>query len=284
MLSVQINKHVKTIVYSVSIFIGLGLIMFLTFIWPGLDSHPEYDNYLIIAIIITLIPSSIVDFLDRKWKRDVDHNLPKFIRDIADSQKTGMAFTKAIEHSARLDYGALSKELRQTVSLMSWGETYKVAFDEMAKRVNTPLVYRTMALLTEVGHSGGNLGDILESIYLHTKEVQDMQNDRRRQMSTYLMVIYAAFGVYLFVVIILFLTFFAQIQSIAEEGTPFGGNINPIVYYGWFFHMSVIESVFAGFIIGKMGDGSISAGLKHVLVLLIISITVFIFVILPSIG
>ncbi len=284
MLSVQINKRVKTIVYSVSIFIGLGLIMFLTFIWPGLDLHPEYDNYLIIAIIITLIPSSIVDFLDRKWKRDVDRNLPKFIRDISDSQKTGMAFTKAIEHSARLDYGALSKELRQTVSLMSWGETYKVAFDEMAKRVNTPLVYRTMALLTEVGHSGGNLGDILESIYLHTKEVQDMQNDRRRQMSPYLMVIYASFGVYLFVVIILFLTFFAQIQSIAEEGAPFGGNINPIVYYGWFFHMSVIEAVFAGFIIGKMGDGSISSGLKHVLVLLIISVTVFIFVILPSIG
>ena len=50
MLSVQINKRVKTIVYSVSIFIGLGLIMFLTFIWPGLDSHPEYDNYLIKGI------------------------------------------------------------------------------------------------------------------------------------------------------------------------------------------------------------------------------------------
>lgn len=284
MLYLQINKRIKTVTYAVSVFLGLSLILLLTFVWPGYTLHPEYDNYMVIAIIITLIPPSIVDFLDRRWKKDVDDHLPKFIRDISDSQKTGMAFTKAIEHSARLEYGALTKELQQTVSLMSWGETYKIAFDEMAKRVGTPLVYRTMALLTEVGHSGGNLGEILESIYIHTKEVQDMQKERRRQMSPYLLVIYASFAVYLFVVVILFVTFFAQIQSITDEGAPFGGNINPIVYYGWFFHMSVIEAVIAGFIIGKMGDGSISAGLKHVLILLGISVIVFILIILPSIA
>lgn len=283
MLYIQINKRIKTVTYAVSVFVGLVLILLLTFVWPGYTLHPEYDNYMVIAIIIILIPPSVVDFLDRRWKKDIDNNLPKFIRDISDSQKTGMVFTKAIEHSARLEYGALTKELKQTVNLMSWGETYKVAFDEMAKRVGTPLVYRTMALLTEVGHSGGNLGGILESIYIHTKEVQDMQNERRRQMSPYLLVIYASFAVYLFVVIILFVTFFAQIQAITDEGAPFGGNINPIVYYGWFFHMSVIEAVIAGFIIGKMGDGSISAGLKHVLILLAISVIVFIMIILPSI-
>jgi flagellar protein FlaJ len=165
---------------------------------------------------------------------------------------------------------------------MSWGHSYKDALDEMARRINTPLVYRTVALLSEVGHSGGNLYEILDSIYSHIREVQDMERDRRRQMSPYIMIIYASFGVYIFVVVVLFLTFFAQIRQVVEAGAPFGGNINPEVYYVWFFHMSIIEAIVAGFVVGKMSDGAIAAGLKHVLVLLIFSILVFSFVIQPS--
>ncbi len=282
MLAMSISRRMLVMTYSISIFVGLAIIMFATFVEPGYTNHPAFDNTFVTAIILALIPPSIVDLLNRRWKTGVDRNLPEFIRDIADSQKTGMAFTKAIEHSSRLEYGPLSKELKRTVSLMSWGHSYKDALDEMARRINTPLVYRTVALLSEVGHSGGNLYEILDSIYSHIREVQDMERDRRRQMSPYIMIIYASFGVYIFVVVVLFLTFFAQIRQVVEAGAPFGGNINPEVYYVWFFHMSIIEAIVAGFVVGKMSDGAIAAGLKHVLVLLIFSILVFSFVIQPS--
>ncbi len=284
MLTFSVNRNIKVAIYAASVFLGLSILLFATFVSPGFTVHPEFDNLVVIAFIIALIPPSILDFIDRRWKRAIDESIPKFIRDIADSQKTGMAFTKAIEHSARLDYGPLTKELKQAVSLMSWGHPYTEALNEMAKKVNTPLVYRTITLLIEVGHSGGNLYEILENIYSHTREIQDMARDRRRQMTPYIMVIYASFGVYLFVVLILFVTFFAQIAEVVEEGAPFGSNINPEVYYVWFFHMSVIEAVIAGFIVGKMGEGAIAAGLKHILILLIMSISVFIIVILPSIS
>jgi flagellar protein FlaJ len=166
---------------------------------------------------------------------------------------------------------------------MTWGHPYLEALDEMAKRIGTPLVFRTVALLNEVGHSGGNLHEILDTIYSHLREVQDMERDRMRQMTPYVMIIYASFGVYIFVVIVLFLTFFSQIQDVIEAGAPFGSNINPQVYYIWFFHMSVIESVIAGFIAGKMSEGAIAAGLKHVLVLLVLSLLVFALVIQPTI-
>ncbi|MFQ6134555.1 MAG: type II secretion system F family protein [Nitrososphaerales archaeon] len=280
----RINRRVLVVTYGVSILAGLALILFATFFWPGYEDHPGFDNMFVTAVIITLIPPSILDLLNRRWKRAVDTKLPEFIRDIADSQKTGMAFTKAIEHSARLEYGPLSKELRKAVSLMSWGHPYSEALDEIARRIDTPLIYRAVALLIEVGRSGGNLYEILDSVYLHVHEVQDMERDRRRQMTPYVAIIYASFGVYIFVVVVLFLTFFSQIQQVVQAGAPFGSNINPQVYYVWFFHMSVIEAIVAGFIVGKMNEGAIAAGLKHVLLLLIVSMIVFILVIQPSIS
>jgi flagellar protein FlaJ len=34
------------------------------------------------------------------------------------------------------------------------------------------------------------------------------------------------------------------------------------------FHMSLIEGLFGGWVAGKMGEGSIGAGLKHLLILM----------------
>ncbi len=282
-MAAHINQRTLAVVYGVSIFAGLSIMLFATFVWPGYNEHPSFDNVFVTAIIVALIPPSILDLINRRWKKAVDRNLPDFIRDIAESQKTGMAFTKALEHSARLEYGPLTKELRRAVSLMSWGHPFTEALDVMARRVDTRLIYRTVALLNEVGHSGGNLNEILDSIYAHLREVQEMERDRSRQMTPYVTIIYASFGVYSFVVVVLFLTFFSQIQQVVEAGAPFGSNINPQVYYVWFFHMSVIEAIMAGFIVGKMSEGAIAAGLKHVLILLIVSMMIFILVILPSI-
>jgi flagellar protein FlaJ len=37
-----------------------------------------------------------------------------------------------------------------------------------------------------------------------------------------------------------------------------------------FFHLSLIQGFFGGLVAGKMGEGSISAGLKHSLVMMLL--------------
>jgi len=41
------------------------------------------------------------------------------------------------------------------------------------------------------------------------------------------------------------------------------------------FHLSLIEGFFAGLIAGKMGEGSMGAGLKHSLILIVIGFLAF---------
>lgn len=281
MLALRIDKRDKAIIYSISAILGVVVILNATFVWPGYLKRPDYDFFVVLAIIIAIFPPSGADVLDRRWRSAVNNKLPEVIRDIADSQKTGMAFTRAIEHSASLDYGPLTKELRKTVALLSWGWTYEDALYDLARRVDTPLVHRTVAMLVEVGRAGGRLYEILDNVYTHLREVQDLERERRRQMGPYIMVVFASFGVFLFVVYILFITFFAQIEKLIEAGATFMVGVNPQVYYIWFFHMAVIEALLSGFVAGKMAEGAVSAGLKYVLLLLIITIFFFLFIIGP---
>ncbi len=251
--------------------------MVATFGYPTYQSRPGYDNAMVVIFIIALIPPSLLDVISRSYLKQIDSRIPDFLRDIADSQRTGVAFTKALTNSALSNYGALTKELRKAMAKMSLGFTYEEALDSFADSAETPLAHRAAVLLKEVGRSGGKMLDVLDSIYEHIREVITLQRERNKQLTPYIIVIYASFGVYIFVVFILFSTFFAQIKNLVNSGAPFGTNISPAVYYIWFYHMSIIESLFGGLVAGKISAGSSLAGLKHVLVLLLISFIAFTF-------
>lgn len=273
-LALKVSKRERRIVYAASALIAASVLLTATLVYPGFNKHPEYDTYFILALVIGLFPPAAADLLDRRWRAAVDSKIPEFIRVMLDAQKTGMPFTKALEHASETKYGPLTKELKRSVALVSWGWTYEEALSEFAERVDTPLAYRTATLLSEVGHSGGRLTEILEGIYTHLREVQSLEQDRKRQIAPYVMVIYVSFGVFLFTTYILFTTFFSQVKAIAAEGLMFSG-IDPGKYYIWFLHMSVIEALISGFVAGKIGEGAMSAGLKHALILLAASLLVF---------
>jgi len=52
-------------------------------------------------------------------------------------------------------------------------------------------------------------------------------------------------------------------------------SLNPEITKRIFFHMTVIQGLFGGLVAGKMGEGTISAGLKHSVILLTCGYVVF---------
>jgi len=282
LIGIKLTKRDKNIVYSGSALLAVAVVLTATFIWPGYTVHPEYDAFFVVALIVGLFPPAAADLLDRRWRSAVNSKIPELVREIAEGQKTGLSLTRALENASRLDYGPLTKELKKTVAMQSWGWTYNEALEDFAERVDTPLAYRTVAMLNEVGRSGGRLYEILDSVYSHLREIKDLEADRRRQMQPYVMIVYASFGVFLFVVYVLFTTFFSQIRQLIATGAPFMSGINPSVFYIWFFHMAVIEGAISGFVAGKISEGAVSAGLKHVLILLLTSLLFFVVLIGPQ--
>ena len=279
MLKKRIDPRDKAITVVASVAVAIGIILYATFISPGFSIHPDFDYYIVLAIMIGMLPTGIVDLSDRRWRVAINDALPSFLRDVTEGIRTGMTFTKALQSTTRRDYGVLSIELRRTFALISWGYSYRDALEDLARRVDTPIMHHTTVLLNEVGYSGGRLAEILESVYKHIEEVQDLEQEKRRQVAPYMAVIYASFGVYIFLVFILFSTFFNQMETLRESGAPFGGGISIGTFFVWFFHLSVIEGVIAGLVIGKISEGAMVAGLKHAFGLVLIAFIVFFFVI-----
>lgn len=93
-----------------------------------------------------------------------------------------------------------------------------------------------------------------------------LDKERRNQTRSYTAIIYVAFFVFVFTIILLFKSFFSSI-----EGLPILGSavMAPEEMQRMFFHMTLIQAFFGGLVAGKMGEGTINAGLKHSLILML---------------
>ena len=92
------------------------------------------------------------------------------------------------------------------------------------------------------------------------------EKERKTQTRPYVAIVYVAFFVFLFTIFMLFKTFFVQMSDLSISGFSL---LAPEEARMIFFHMSIIQAFFGGLIAGKMGEGTVSAGLKHSVIFLL---------------
>jgi len=284
----KIDPKEKRLLAIVSITLGL-IVAFLgvasAFLFNMQNLPLEWDQMVVLGLIVGMFPPAIVEYLDLRWERGIDKNIPRLVREIAEAGKTGLTLMRAIEVSADRDYGPLTAELRQMVIQMSWGSSLEEALRMFARNARTKLAQRTADLIAEVGRSGGDTKEIMEQLNKHIGELQSIDRERYAQMRPYAAVVYIAFGVFLFTDIMLIKSFFAQIvglqksilQTPGSGGSIFGGvsGVDINLLEKVFFHAAAIQAIFGGLIAGKMSEGRLGAGLKHSLILLVIGFLAF---------
>jgi len=284
----RIEPKEKNIVAATSV--GIGITMSIasivgTFIL-GLNLPLTWDQLIVVGLMIAFFPPAAMEYLDLRWQRGIDNNIPRLLREIAESGRTGLTLIRAIEVSADRDYGPLTPELKRLLAKISWGATLEEAMKAFAERTRTKLSQRVSTLIIEVSRSGGDTQEIMEQVNRHVNELQTIDRERYSQMRPYAVVVYVAFGVFLFADIILIRTFFEPMAAIhaqalaAGGGGIFGGpGLNMAALNETLFHATVIEGILGGLIAGKMSEAHLGAGLKHALMLLLITfVSFFLFV------
>jgi flagellar protein FlaJ len=288
----KIEPNEKTLVAIVSIALGLTMTVatiVAAFILRLGDMPFTWDQMLILGMTIAVFPPAVVEFLDLSWQRGIDKNIPRLLREIAESGKTGLTLVRAIEVSAERDYGPLTPELKQMIAQLSWGTSLEDALRSFAKRARTKLAQRTADLILEVSRSGGDTQETMEQLNKHIGELQSIDRERYAQMRPYAVVVYIAFGVFLFTDVMLIRSFFGQIVNLQSSvmntqggsATIFGGitNVDVAFLKTVLFHAVIVQAIIGGLVAGKMSEARLGAGLKHVLILMIIGfMTFFIFV------
>ena len=259
----KVEREVKKFAWIASILSAVIIVLFGLIAFWGTAT---FDEFVFFAIIVAVSPPAILDYVDYKWRKAIDEHLPDLFRSIVQAQQTGMTLPQALEEASKRDYGPLTNELKKMTAQISWGMSFEESLLNLGKRVNTVLIQKTVPMIIEASRSGGHVEKVFDPMGKFIQTTLLLDKERRTQTRPYIAIIYVAFFVFLFTIILLFRSFFTSIQGLPTMGTA---SMSPSQVQKIFFHMTSIQAFFGGLVAGKMGDGTVSAGLKHGLILML---------------
>jgi len=240
-------------------------------------------DYFIIGIIIFTGVFGIYEFFHLRRVRRIDERFPDFVRDLAESRRAGMTFTKAIMYSSKGNYGVLTPEIQKIARQISWGSSVENALNSFAKRVNTKLIRRTILLIIEASRSGGNVADVLDAASRDARELKLIESERRAGMLSYVAVIYVGMGVFLMIMIVLCKNLLPAMMSQGSTGLSQAsggvGNISLADISYLFFYATIIQTAGMGAITGIFEEGTVLSGIKHMFVMLLVTWIIFKFIV-----
>lgn len=245
--------------------------------------------------IVGIVPLAMLDMKQKRKSDSIDRNLPIFLLTLASSVQSGQTLLRAIEESADRNMGSLTPELKNLRANISWGMPVEEAFEYFTYRVGTRLAKRVMVLLQLSMQIGGDIIETLEVIQKHVTEMANLEKDRKSELSPYIFTIYISFAVFLGITVILVSQFFAQIEVMqvtltesiekakikAPSGSGAGGMFGDIMSVNvkdiikTIFHMAIVEAVIGGLAAGKIGESSFVAGVKHIVIMVVIAVIAF---------
>ena len=271
------SKRFANMVTGISIASSTVLIILALLSILGVVQLPLSVNDLIVLAILsgTSIYGFYQYFRSRYiWK--IDDIFPDFVRDLAESRRAGMTFTKAILMAAKSNYGLLTPHIKKMARQISWGTSVHEAMDEFAKRIGTPLVKRIISLINEATRSGGSVTDVLMAAANDAREYQFLRKERRASISSYVIVVYVSSLVFLLITLIIIKQFLPMLSGEAMTGlssvvtgtsaTPQMQEIKLLYFYA-----VIIQSIGSGIVAGVFEDGHFESGVKHAFILSIIT-------------
>lgn len=259
----KIDQKLKKTVWITSVGVAVAIILFDVLVYSG---SVLFDDMIFFAAIAGVTPPALISYIDYKWRRAIDEHLPDLFRSIVQAQETGMTLVQALQNAAKRNYGPLTAELKKMNAQISWGMPFEQALLNMGKRVNTVLVQRTVPMIIEASRSGGRVEKVFDPMGKFIQTTLMLDKERRTQTRPYIAIIYVAFFVFLFTIILLFRSFFTNMNGLSQLATA---AIPSSEMQRIFFRMTSIQAFFGGLVAGKMGDGTVTAGLKHSLILML---------------
>lgn len=248
---------------------------------PYLIPLSQKVNYTIaFSLMIILGFPAIVELNNLMWKKQVEQNIPRLLRDITESARSGMTLPKALEEASQRDYGPVSKELKHAVSMLALGGTFQETMMFLAQRLRLPVALRMCTILVEAQKTGGKLLDVLDASVELFSSLNSFSEEQKTNMKPYMATIYMATLIFLVISFIMLHQFLAPLAAASKNaGSAQSGLLSGVYdinyYASLLFWGSFLESIFGGLVVGKIVYRDLAAGLGHSLILMTITLVFF---------
>ena len=278
----QVSSKTRQTTVAISAFLVMLIVIVLAiFDFKALSTYA--NEVFLSAVLCIIVPAAMLDYENQSWISAIEDQMPLLVRGISESQETGLTLIKSLEKIVenKMIGHPLSDEVKKLTVQMAWGTSFEQALINFKVRINSPIVNRFCALVLEASLSGGTIKKVFTETSGFMEEMKDMDKETSAQMKPYIIVIYAAFAIFMVVAILLVRSFFSSMQN-----TPQIGGQSPLASISglkdFFYKDMMVSGITGGLVAGKLGERRIAAGLKHAIILSIIGYAIFFFTIPPG--
>ena len=216
-----------------------------------------------ICLVAFSVPTALEYHRISKINYNAEDSIPSFIRDITESQKTGLSPEKSIvQATKRKDYGPFSKFLDLMRSQIEWGIPLRKTFDNLRQKIRSWFVIVNFAMVVETIEIGGNSIQSLEILSEYSEKERELQINRRELLKPYVLL------AVMWSVLIAVTTTIVALTSNMISGVV-SSSVLPMATTSMQGQLRVfsvgiiIQCWISGFFIGKISEGNFGAGFKH---------------------
>jgi len=232
-----------------------------------------------ISVLVIIGPFTFYSHKQAQKQREIEKRLPDFVIELGNCISAGMTVFDAISIAAKGRYGKLTPEILKMKAELSWHIPVTKVFDNFAYRMKSAIVKRIIVSINTGLKMGGMTSKVFMAAAKEINQINNIEDQRKSEMSTYTAVILVSFFVFLGIIMILNLTLFKSFFSNQKNTVKMIGmmisNMNPKALEYALSSFTFVQGLGAGLIAGFMMDGKLSSGLRYSFVLGIISLFVF---------
>lgn len=263
------------VMHWIGIFVGIvfGVVSF--FVFEG-----DIRNFfMVVSFLLMIVPFFVTFMMLQLRQQERDDKFLEFTRDLVEMVRSGTPISKSIINLRKREYGALNYHIRKLANQLTIGITLGDALNTFSREANSPVISRAVSLISEAERAGGNIEVILESVSDSTAQVDKLRKERAASVSNLVTQGYMIFFVFIIIMIVMEFKILPLVGNLGG-GTPgLGGgggttSLDASEFSLPLFLMLLVQSLFAGLVIGKISEGNLKAGIRHSFVLLTVTLLI----------
>ncbi len=238
------------------------------------------DDVVVFGMFVLLVPFTF--FYESRVRRikNMEREMPEFLRRLASMNEAGLTLTSSIKASLRSKLGVLDSEVRRMWRDIEWGASTSVAMTRFEERVRTAMISRTITLIIKANEAVSDIRQVLQIAAADSEASYRLKKDRLGNMTEYVMIVYLAFFIFLFIVYVLAAQFVSMVPTgdaseNLSQGMEMLAQYDAEKYILLMFHATLIQGFCSGLVGGAMGEGNIYSGFKHSIIMVAIAYATF---------
>ena len=244
--------------------VGIALLVFV--LVPSLPESMKpvgLPEIVTIGLVVASLLPAIQYWRIARINYNAEDSIPRFIRDVTESQKIGLSPEKSIiQATKRKDYGSFSKFLELMRSQIEWGIPLRKTFSNLRQKIKSWFVIVNFAMMIETIEIGGNSAQSLEILSEYSEKERELQIDRRAMLKPYIIL------AFIWSILIAVTTTIVALTTYMMT-TVVSNSLSTIALMAMQDQMRmfsvgiILQCWISGFFIGKISEGNFGAGFQY---------------------